>query len=92
MMSTFIAHDSINLMLSALKEGKGVGVGGGGGVDRKKVIRIKEKDTWWKVVQRTGRFSDICGTLPRNLLPPIVCRRTFQSLGNRDTFLYDLMQ
>ena len=28
MMSTFIAHDSINLMLSALKEGKGVGAGG----------------------------------------------------------------
>ena len=37
-MPIFIAHNSINLMLSALKEGKG-------GERKKKVIRIKEKDT-----------------------------------------------
>ena len=54
MMSTFIAHDS--------KEGEG-------GREKVVIIKIKKKDTWCKVIQRTGGFSDACGTPPSNLLP-----------------------
>jgi len=31
--------------------------------------KIYKKDTWHKVIQSTGGFLDVCGMLPRNLLP-----------------------
>ena len=50
LVSNFIAHDSINLNARCAE-------GGREGNRKKKAMLIK--DTWSKVIQRTGRFSDV---------------------------------
>ena len=76
-MSTFIAHDSVNLNAQCA----GGGGGGGGGGNRKEamLIKIKKKTkvTWSKVIQRTGRFSDVWDVATESsslvVCIPIVC-------------------
>ena len=58
MMSTFIAHFFINLNA---QHAEGLGRRGGG--ERQKVMLIffffnQQREAWYKVIQRTGRFSD----------------------------------
>ena len=58
MMAIFIAHGSIDSMLSALKE-----------IIDKKCTGSPADMEKIKGNQKTGEFLDVCGTSQRNLLP-----------------------
>ena len=63
------------------------GVGG----DREQVIIIKEKDTYCKVIHRTGGFSDVCQISPRSRLSLVVVHsgaweQSWKRLGNQAGF------
>ena len=71
-MSTFIASGAINFKAQCAEgEWGGGGEGRWGGLERKSSeSKSREKqNAQCEVIERTGGFSNACGTAPRTLLP-----------------------